>query len=304
MAAELILSDGEQERRFQLADFNLVGRSKDAAIQLLDAGVSREHSSIRRDPSGYWVNDLGSANGTYVNDLAVTSSQKLVDGDQITFGTVTLSFSSTTDGDEPANSDNMFQTQILKRTNVKVTTTPLILLVGDIRGFTQIASKVTADELASLVRTWYDDCRSILGSRGAIIDKFIGDAVFAYWKDTGLQTREAALDAARALRDGADFTQSGISVMDRHGIQFECRVGLHIGEVSLGAMTKGNNTALGDAVNLTFRIESLTRELDAPVLSSAQFLEGWDEGKKAFSPRGFQRIKGYPTPVEVFSLDA
>ena len=84
MPAELVIYIGEQEQKFPLADFNIIGRSKDVAIQLLDAGVSREHSSIRRDSSGYWVNDLGSANGTYVNDLAVTSSQKLKNGDPST----------------------------------------------------------------------------------------------------------------------------------------------------------------------------------------------------------------------------
>ena len=303
MSAELVIIIGEQEQKFPLADFNIVGRSKDAGIQLLDAGVSREHSSIRRDQSGYWVNDLGSANGTYLNDLAVTSSQKLSDGDQITFGTITATFTTSDVADVPEDDPNMFQTQVLKRTEVKVTTTPLILLVGDIRGFTQISAKIPAEDLASLVRTWYDDCRTIIGSRGGIIDKFIGDAVFAYWKDTGLETRNAALDAARALRDGADFTQSGIMVMDKHQIQFECRVGLHLGEVALGAMTKGNNTALGDAVNLAFRLESLTRDLDASVLASAEFLDGWDEGRSHFAPRGFQQIKGHPAPVEVFSLN-
>ena len=304
MPAELVIHIGEQERKFPLADFNIIGRSKDAAIQLLDAGVSREHASIRRDSGSYWVNDLGSANGTYVNDLAVTSSQRLVKGDQITFGTVTATFTPSDSEEEAEEDANMFQTQVLKRTEVKVTTTPLILLVGDIRGFTQISAKVPAEELASLVRTWYDDCRSIIGSRGGIIDKFIGDAVFAYWKDTGIDTRYAALDAARALRDGADFTQSGIMVLDKHDIQFECRVGLHLGEVALGAMTKGNNTALGDAVNLAFRLESLTRELDSSVLASAAFLDGWEEGKSHFAARGFQRIKGHPAPVEVFSLNA
>ena len=224
-------------------------------------------------------------------------------GDQITFGTITATFSNSDSEEEAADDPNMFQTQVLKRTEVKVTTTPLILLVGDIRGFTQIASKIGAEELASLVRTWYDDCRTIIGSRGGTIDKFIGDAVFAYWKDTDLETRNAALEAARALRDGADFTQSGIMVMDQHEIQFECRVGLHLGEVALGAMTKGNNTALGDAVNLAFRLESLTRDLDASVLASAEFLDGWEEGRNCFAPRGFQQIKGHPVPVEVFSLN-
>jgi adenylate cyclase len=51
-----------------LEDFNLIGRSSDASIRLVDGGVSRQHATIRRDGQLFWVSDLGSANGSFIND--------------------------------------------------------------------------------------------------------------------------------------------------------------------------------------------------------------------------------------------
>lgn len=304
MAAELIVSiPGKEEQRFPLADFNIIGRGKDAAVQLVDNGVSREHSSIRRDDKGYWINDLASANGTYLNNMAVARSELMRDGDELIFGTVRAVFAEVKGSGISFKNSETLQTRVLKRTEVAVSTAPLILLVGDIRGFTEISSRVPPEKLAALVRGWYDDCRGVLGPLGATIDKFIGDAVFAYWRDTGSDSRLAAVRAARALREGSAFTKSGLETMRQYGVNFECRVGLHIGEVAHGAMTRGNNTALGDAVNLAFRIESLTRELNADVLASADFLRGWAEGAVQFSPCGFRKVKGHPDPIEIFSLD-
>ena len=85
-------------------------------------------------------------------------------------------------------------------------------------------------------------------------------------------------------------------------IVLDCRIGLHVGEVAIGAMGKGVNTALGDAVNIAFRIEGLTRSVDKPALVSAAFLDGWDEGRAYFESCGFHEIKGQAERIEVFAL--
>ena len=72
MAASLKTPDLSEE--FLLEDFNLIGRSQDATIRMTDNGVSRQHATIRRDGRLYWLSDLGSANGSFVNDVAVTTA--------------------------------------------------------------------------------------------------------------------------------------------------------------------------------------------------------------------------------------
>ena len=62
------------------------------------------------------------------------------------------------------------------------------------------------------------------------------------------------------------------------------------------------NTAVGEAVNITFRIESLTRKLEQPVLASAAFINGLPEAGSIFQPAGTHMVKGQPDPVEVYGL--
>src|SRR5262249_38071298 len=86
-------------------------------------------------------------------------------------------------------------------------------------------------------------------------------------------------------------------------IELDCRVGLHVGVVTVGAMGKGINTALGDAVNIAFRIESLTRPLNVGILVSKAFADGWTGGGgDIFTPLGAHEVKGHPDKIEVCSV--
>ena len=62
---------------FQLEDFTLIGRSEGVTVRLGDSSISRQHATIRREGVNYWLVDLGSANGSYVNDVALTSARML-----------------------------------------------------------------------------------------------------------------------------------------------------------------------------------------------------------------------------------
>ena len=70
---------------FQLEDFTLIGRSEGVTVRLGDSSISRQHATIRREGVNYWLADLGSANGSYVNEVALTSARMLSNGDRIQF---------------------------------------------------------------------------------------------------------------------------------------------------------------------------------------------------------------------------
>ena len=80
------------------------------------------------------------------------------------------------------------------------------------------------------------------------------------------------------------------------------RADLCIGVIGTGAMGRGMTTAVGEAVNVTFRIESLTRNLKVPVLASAAFMKDWAAGQSLYQNAGIHPVKGQPDPVEVYSL--
>ncbi len=81
------------EQRIVLADtVTKVGRLPDCGVQIVDASVSRYHAEIRAKGDGFVVVDLGSTNGTRVNGVRVYE-RALSDGDELTFGTVSVRFS-------------------------------------------------------------------------------------------------------------------------------------------------------------------------------------------------------------------
>jgi Protein of unknown function (DUF3662)/FHA domain len=69
----------------------VLGRSRDCDLRLTDVNVSRRHAEIRRDGDVYWLVDLGSTNGSIVNDERV-GKHRLRDGDRITLGSTELVF--------------------------------------------------------------------------------------------------------------------------------------------------------------------------------------------------------------------
>jgi adenylate cyclase len=284
---------------FSLEDFNLLGRSQDASIRLTDGGVSRQHATIRRDGNLYWLADLGSANGSFVNDVAVTTARALRHGDRIQVGACVFVFetSDATPAAEPSGTQ-MLHTVALPMRTVKAT-----LLVGDLRNFTALSARLSAEQVAAMLREWYADCERILKPRGAIIDKFIGDGVFAYWAGDSVEVRAQATEAARLLSGpAAGDSPVRTHLREQMNLEVHCHIGMNIGDVALGAMGRGVNTAVGEEVNVTFRIESLTRTLQVPVLVSASFIQGWPDGLRHYRPAGIHPVKGQPEPVEVYAL--
>ncbi|MEQ1952712.1 adenylate/guanylate cyclase domain-containing protein [Mesorhizobium sp. CN2-181] len=287
---------------FPLGDVSLIGRGETATIRLADASVSRQHATVRHEEANYWVVDLGSANGTFVNGSAIAGPRALRPGDRLQFGKVVLVFE---DAGSVARTEVLDdRTQISRLPPQPIQTTPMTILVGDLKGFTAICAMLSAEEVAGLLREWYADCDTILRRQGASIDKFIGDCVFAYWHGTELEVRARALKAAELLR-GAETAPSSptrLLLRQRHGLSLDCRVGLHLGEVALGSMGKGINTALGDAVNIAFRIESLTRRVEEPILMSAAFVDGFSG--RVFRSCGRHQAKGVEQPIEVFASES
>ncbi len=84
---------GEEAAFFLTNEVTVVGRGADADLRLPDSGVSRRHAEIRREDSGHLLVDLGSTNGTRVNDSRV-AMRRLANGDRIEVGSTTLIYRS------------------------------------------------------------------------------------------------------------------------------------------------------------------------------------------------------------------
>jgi hypothetical protein len=89
-----LLEDGAPSKTFVLdKDVTTIGRVRECDVVLADPGASRRHAEVRRTPDGYVVTDVGSTNGTMVNQTAI-SEHHLQQGDRITIGSTVLEFRS------------------------------------------------------------------------------------------------------------------------------------------------------------------------------------------------------------------
>lgn len=291
------LATGESH---ELPRTTLIGRSPESNVLLTDPRASRRHAMIRQHEDGHYFYDLGSFNGSYLNNMRVTTNRRLENGDVLRIADAEFRFLTSATrmlDDEEA---------LLSSTIPLIKKMPVIVLVSDVVGYTKLSEKLPPDELAQAIGTWYGDCDQILSSHGATIDKFLGDAVLAYWDQVSLQARKRALCTAHELLGSCARIQTEHSALFKKvGLGFRAGIALHAGEVASGRMGagKGDFTLVGDTVNITFRIEELTRTLGKDVVVTREFLAGWEEGAALCSAEGEYQIKGRVQPVDVFSVE-
>ncbi len=92
MSSILLLQEGLPKARFSLYEITAIGRSSECEIQILNPGLSRRHAVISKREETYWIEDLESHNGTYVNGARVGAPTLLTDGDAVALGTVSFVF--------------------------------------------------------------------------------------------------------------------------------------------------------------------------------------------------------------------
>jgi pSer/pThr/pTyr-binding forkhead associated (FHA) protein len=88
-----LLADGTSERSYSLPkDSCLIGRSPSVEVSLSDETVSAVHARLWKDGNRWWLEDLESRNGTFLNEIPVAKSAVLCTGDRIRIGRIQLEF--------------------------------------------------------------------------------------------------------------------------------------------------------------------------------------------------------------------
>jgi adenylate cyclase len=275
--------------RHSLEESGVVGRGPTARLRVENSGVSREHASFSKREGAWWVQDLGSANGTFVNGLPANVPTRLRNGDEISFGPARYVFRSA-DGDGMSSHGDTSEVTIVGFGSREQTVT---MLVADVIGFSGLSTRFPSADVSQCMSDWCRECRRVFFDCGGHVDKFIGDCVFGWWHGMTAAVKTQALQAALTISTGLP----GARLPD--GSALRCGVGLHSGEAVLSRLGPSTHTLLGSDVNLTFRIESLTRKLE-PVVVSRPFANGWpDEIAWTFPTLGTHEVKGWPDPVEV-----
>jgi len=228
------------------------GRANTNSVVVNDDKISRRHAMVHAQGEGeFWIIDLGSANGTYLNGRRMTAPCRLSDGDRIELGAHRFTFR------QPQAMPNDQADLTTERTIHDVKSMTCWLLVADIEQYTQFIQKMPADEVSRMTGRWLADCKQLVEDHQGAINKFLGDGFFAYWP---------ANEGASAAHVSRAFTALAAR-QAQAALRF--RLVLHYGKVFVGGASINEESLMGPEVNFTFRIEKVASRLGAPRLLSA-----------------------------------
>ena len=179
----------------------------------------------------------------------------------------------------------------------------LTVLFTDLAGFTSLSEKLEPEGVADVINLYLNEVTKVVMAHHGTVDKFVGDAVMAFW-GAPLDDDEHALNATQAaieMQQVMQQLQPRFSTLGAAGVSM--RVGLHSGPAIVGNMgsdLRFDYTALGDTVNLAARLEGANKAYGTGILlssSTADLLRG----RVGLRRVDKVKVKGKNVPVDVFT---
>jgi len=177
----------------------------------------------------------------------------------------------------------------------------ITVLFTDIAGFTALSEQLEPEEISRHLNAYLDGMTNVIHSFGGTLDKYIGDAIVAFWGaplpcEDGAQR---AINCALQLDHfGNEFSQNLI----QQGIAFgHTRIGIHTGQALVGNFGSGERfqyTAIGDTVNTAARLEGANKYLGSRILISEATVN--NAGDSPCRPLGGLQLQGREQPIYVF----
>jgi adenylate cyclase len=142
----------------------------------------------------------------------------------------------------------------------------LTVFFADIAGFTGLSERL-GDQIIPLLSSYLDTMSREVSDHGGTIDKFIGDAVMAFWGAPAVNTSHAVDACHAALACQRALRESGLT--DDNGRPLRVRVGVNSGDMlvgNIGSELRLNYTVIGDAVNIASRLEGANKEYGTDII--------------------------------------
>ena len=176
----------------------------------------------------------------------------------------------------------------------------LSVLFTDIRGFTSISEGLDADELSQLMDEYLTPMTRIVHETEGTIDKYIGDAVMAFWGAPVFHPHHADLAVTAGMRMLKALEELNVSFQAKGWPEVKIGVGVNTGMMSVGNMGskfRRAYTVLGDAVNLGSRLEGITKQYGVAFLVSEETAHS--AGRFHYREIDRVRVKGKAKPVTI-----
>lgn len=180
----------------------------------------------------------------------------------------------------------------------------LTVMFSDVRGFTTISEKLDPRALSNLLNSYLTPMTDLVFETKGTLDKYMGDAIMAFWgapihfEDHAERAATCALMMLQKLKQlQAEYVAKGLPTID-------IGIGLNTGDMSVGNMgsnTVRSYTVMGDSVNLGSRLEGINKEYGTRIIVS-EFTEARINGNFVTREVDWVRVKGKAQPVRIFEL--
>jgi adenylate cyclase len=175
------------------------------------------------------------------------------------------------------------------------------LLFSDIRGFTTLSESRRPEEVVEILNRYFSRQVDVIFRHGGTVDKFIGDAIMAFWGAPVDDARHAQNAVKAALEMGRVVDEFRATLPGELAREFDIGIGVHTGPAVVGFIGSENKldyTAIGDSVNLASRIEGATKGVARILVSGAT--RSACGGEFMFTDRGTFKAKGKSEEVRLY----
>ena len=179
------------------------------------------------------------------------------------------------------------------------------IFFSDIRSFTTISEKIgSPSKLINLLNEYMTPMVESIVKHNGTIDKFIGDAIMAYWNapvEVKNHPDEAVKSAIEQIEKLEEVNQV---IIPKYGAKIEIGIGIHTGVITagdMGSQGRSDYTIIGDNVNLTSRLEGLTKQYGAQILISDATFKLL-QGEYRIRPIDMVEVKGKNEAVEIHEV--
>ena len=179
----------------------------------------------------------------------------------------------------------------------------LTILFNDLAGFTTLAETLSAEDTARILNEHLTAMTTIVLNYGGTVDKFIGDAVMAFW-NAPLDDPEHALHACQAAVDMQADLAKRRAELGHAGLNM--RIGINSGPAvvgNMGSAMRFDYSCIGDSVNLASRLENVNKMYGTGTLVARSTIDAVG-GRVPGRLVDRVRVKGKKEPVEIYTLDA
>jgi len=321
LPATLVLApDRAGERSTPVYDWLVVGREcagVDERHRLLidDPAVSRSNLELRLDLEldQAWQTDH-STNGTRLNGQRIERSipVRIKPGDRVRLGGAELQFRSRRFAAGPGAAAPGPARDL--KTIREISVTDMVMVVGDIIGFSTIAETTADRVLLENIDRLYAGLRQILARHHGTLSNYVGDAFFATWEAAAPDSTVpggpgGGGDAVDPARSAVAFTveaaetvpriAAGLDLRDPGGGPLRMGWGVALGPAAVSQLTGMLVTVLGDATNVAFRLSGLAGREGRPGVLVTDAVYRATSPAFAFTPPSAIQVKGRSQPVEV-----